>query len=98
MLIINARKQTFNFYYFKFKLFIPYQGSLLLFIKYSTFYNALTMFFISFSEEYLLEDAKNYRFLSCGGLAVPGVDDALEFHNTVSAMNIMGLSPEDLSC
>ncbi|CAL1262335.1 unnamed protein product [Larinioides sclopetarius] len=47
-------------------------------------------------KEFLLEDAKNYRFLTCGGLAVPGVDDAYEFRNTVSAMSIMGLSTEDL--
>ena len=53
--------------------------------------------FFFYVEEYLLEDAKKYRFLSCGGLAVPGVDDAHEFQNTVSAMQIMGLSPEDLS-
>lgn len=49
-----------------------------------------------FAEEFLLEDPKNYRFLTCGGLAVPGVDDGLEFRSTVSAMSIMGLSPEDL--
>ncbi|GFQ86245.1 myosin heavy chain, non-muscle [Trichonephila clavata] len=47
-------------------------------------------------KEFLLEDAKNYRFLTCGGLAVPGVDDGFEFRNTVSAMSIMGLLPEDL--
>lgn len=45
----------------------------------------------------MLEDPKTYRFLTCGGLAVPGVDDALEFRNTASAMSIMGLSPDDLS-
>lgn len=57
----------------------------------------LTKFLFFILEDFLLEDPKNYRFLTCGGLAVPGVDDAAEFRNTASAMSIMGLSSEDLS-
>ncbi|XP_074598828.1 myosin heavy chain 10 [Brevipalpus obovatus] len=49
------------------------------------------------SKEYLLEDVKNYTFLTHGNVPVPGVDDAFEFKNTSQAMQIMGLTPEDLS-
>jgi myosin protein heavy chain len=49
------------------------------------------------SREFLLEDVKNYTFLTHGNVPVPGVDEALEFKSTVQAMQIMGLSPEDLS-
>ncbi|XP_055339641.1 myosin heavy chain, non-muscle-like isoform X2 [Paramacrobiotus metropolitanus] len=48
-------------------------------------------------DEFLLEDFKNYRFLSNGNLPVPGVDDNLEFQNTVKAMQIMGMNQEDVS-
>jgi len=48
-------------------------------------------------KEFLLEDVKNYTFLTHGNVPVPGVDDAVEFKNTVQAMQIMGLSNEDLS-
>ncbi|XP_054724552.1 myosin heavy chain, non-muscle-like [Uloborus diversus] len=61
------------------------------------FYQMLSGTTAEQKQEFLLEDAKVYRFLTCGGLAVPGVDDGLEFKNTVSAMSIMGLSSEDLS-
>jgi myosin protein heavy chain len=44
-----------------------------------------------------LEDVKNYTFLTHGNVPVPGVDETLEFNNTVQAMQIMGLSGEDLS-
>ena len=49
------------------------------------------------SREFLLEDVKNYTFLTHGNVPVPGVDETVEFNNTVQAMQIMGLSPEDLS-
>lgn len=48
-------------------------------------------------KDFLLEDAKNYRFLSNGLVAVPGVDDAVEFKSTAEAMTIMGIAPEDQS-
>ncbi|KAL7307346.1 hypothetical protein TKK_0000535 [Trichogramma kaykai] len=46
-------------------------------------------------KEFILEDPKLYPFLSNGALPVPGVDDVLEFHSTVKAMNIMGMTNED---
>jgi len=48
-------------------------------------------------KEFLLEDVKNYTFLTHGNVPVPGVDDSIEFRSTVQAMQIMGLQPEDLS-
>ncbi len=53
---------------------------------------------LSFSaEEFLLEDVKNYTFLTNGAVPVPGVDEAAEFRSTVQAMQIMGLNSEELS-
>ena len=49
------------------------------------------------AEEFLLEDVKNYAFLTHGAVPVPGVDEAIEFKNTVQAMQIMGLNTEELS-
>ncbi|KAG9510218.1 Myosin heavy chain, non-muscle, partial [Fragariocoptes setiger] len=49
------------------------------------------------SKEFLLEDVRNYTFLTHGAVPVPGVDDAAEFKSTVEAMSIMGLSNEELS-
>lgn len=48
-------------------------------------------------QEFLLEDVKNYSFLTHGAVPVPGVDEAAEFKNTVQAMQIMGLNTEELS-
>ncbi|KAH9506277.1 Myosin-9 [Dermatophagoides farinae] len=48
-------------------------------------------------QEFLLEDVKNYAFLTHGAVPVPGVDEAIEFKNTVQAMQIMGLNAEELS-
>lgn len=50
-----------------------------------------------FAEEFILEDPKDYHFLSNKLLPVPGVDDAAEFQSTVNAMNIMGMTNEDYS-
>lgn len=49
------------------------------------------------TREFLLEDVKNYTFLSHGNVPVTGVDEAAEFKNTVQAMQIMGLTGDDLS-
>lgn len=54
------------------------------------------MFFL-FTEEFIIEDPKNYHFLSNGMVSVPGVDDSAEFQATVESMIIMGMTPEDLS-
>ncbi|XP_054717131.1 LOW QUALITY PROTEIN: myosin heavy chain, non-muscle-like [Uloborus diversus] len=48
-------------------------------------------------KEFLLEDAKNYTFLTNGHVQVPGIDEVQEFRNTCNAMSIMGLSQDDLS-
>lgn len=48
-------------------------------------------------ERYILDDIKNYPFLSNGPVPVPGVDDAAEFQSTVKAMNIMGMNQEDFN-
>lgn len=50
-----------------------------------------------FTEEFLLDDIGNYRYLTKGHMAVPGVDDAAEFRFTIEAMNIMGINPEEQS-
>ena len=55
-----------------------------------------SMYFL-FAEEFILEDPKDYHFLSNKLLPVPGVDDAAEFQSTVNAMNIMGMTNEDYS-
>lgn len=49
------------------------------------------------NKEFLLEDVKNYTFLTHGNVPVPGVDDAVEFKSTYQAMQIMGLHLEELS-
>ena len=59
--------------------------------------NHLTQFLYNISEEFLLEDINNYRYLTYGHIPVAGVDDATEFRLTIEAMNIMGFSPEDQS-
>lgn len=48
-------------------------------------------------KEFLLEDIKNYKFLTYGNVPVSGVDDTAEFRQTVEALTIMGISPEDQS-
>ncbi len=48
-------------------------------------------------KEFLVQDAKTYKFLSNGNLPVPGVNDAQEFQDTREAMNIMGMSEDEQS-
>lgn len=48
-------------------------------------------------QEFLLEDVRNYTFLTHGHVPVPGVDDTQEFKFTAKAMGIMGLNKEELS-
>ena len=45
----------------------------------------------------LLDDAKNYTFMTMGGVRVPGIDDVEEFAATQNAMRIMGISEEDMA-
>lgn len=49
------------------------------------------------SEEFILEDAKGYSFLTSGAVPVPGWDDSQEFQLTCKAMSIMGMNQEDLA-
>ncbi|CAD5216368.1 unnamed protein product [Bursaphelenchus okinawaensis] len=48
-------------------------------------------------QNYLLEDIGNYSFLNNGAVAVPNVDDAKEFHETIKAMKIMSFSDEEIT-
>ncbi|KAG8222517.1 hypothetical protein J437_LFUL004553 [Ladona fulva] len=48
-------------------------------------------------KEFIIEDPKTYCFLTNGALPVPGVDDVAEYYSTCKAMNIMGMTIEDLS-
>ena len=45
----------------------------------------------------LLDDAKNYTFMTSGGVRVAGVDDVEEFTATQNAMRVMGISEEDMA-
>ena len=46
-------------------------------------------------EEFLLEDIKNYRYLTHGNVLVAGQDDAELYRQLVEAMDIMGFSKEE---
>lgn len=52
------------------------------------------IFFISNSDELLLENYNNYRFLSNGNITIPGQQDKDLFMETLEAMRIMSI-PED---
>ena len=57
--------------------------------------NVLTNFYLS--AQMLLDDAKNYTFMTAGGLRVPGIDDVEEFASTQNSMKVMGISDEDMT-
>lgn len=48
-------------------------------------------------DRYILDDIKNYPFLSNGPVPVPGVDDSVDFLATVKSMNIMGMNHDDFN-
>ncbi|XP_067672768.1 myosin heavy chain, non-muscle-like isoform X5 [Haliotis asinina] len=48
-------------------------------------------------KEFLLEDIRNYAYLTNGHMPVSGIDDVMEFRNTIEAMTIMGINAEDQS-
>ena len=52
--------------------------------------------FFYFSEKFILEDPKNYTFLSHGQQTIPSLDDTEEFQLTWDAMRIMCISEEDI--
>ena len=66
----------------------------------STFFSNLQiqtqMFFFVFLEKFILEDPKNYTFLSHGQQTIPSLDDTEEFQLTWDAMRIMCISEEDI--
>jgi len=46
-------------------------------------------------EEFLLEDVKNYRYLTHGNVSVAGQDDAELYRQLVEAMDIMGFTKDE---
>lgn len=48
-------------------------------------------------KKYILEDPKNYTFLTSGFVTVQNQDDAEEFAATMEAMKIMGLNDEEIT-
>ncbi|KRY78776.1 Myosin heavy chain, non-muscle [Trichinella pseudospiralis] len=46
---------------------------------------------------FVLNKVDQYRFLANGYIALPGVDDAAEFHNTVRSMRIMNFLDDEIS-
>merc|ERR1719225_506320 len=48
-------------------------------------------------KKYILEDPKNYTFLTSGMVTIPAQDDAEEFSATMEAMRIMGLNEEEIT-
>merc|ERR1712106_391838 len=61
------------------------------------FYQLLAGTTAEFKSQLLLEDAKNYTFMTQGGLRVPGIDDIEEFVATQNSMKVMGISDEDMT-
>merc|ERR1712013_451321 len=53
------------------------------------FYQLLLGASKEFKSQLLLDDAKNYTFMTQGGLRVPGIDDIEEFAATQNAMKVM---------
>merc|ERR1719328_593649 len=61
------------------------------------FYQLLMGASKEYKSQLLLDDAKNYTFMTKGGLRVPAIDDVEEFGATQNAMRVMGISEEDMS-
>merc|ERR1719431_1371656 len=60
------------------------------------FYQLLMGSSQEFKSQMILEDAKNYTFMTKGGIKVPGIDDIEEFAATQNAMKVMGITDEDM--
>lgn len=54
--------------------------------------------FLYFSEEYLLDDVKTYRFLTHQNTPVPGIDDDDLYRQLIEAFDIMGVSKDEVAC
>ena len=46
------------------------------------------LIFVLLSAEFILEDPKNYTFMTKGGVKVPGIDDVEEFQATLASMKV----------
>lgn len=60
------------------------------------FYQLLMGASKEYKSEFILEDPKNYAFMSKGGVKVPGIDDVEEFQATIASMKVMGMTDEDM--
>merc|ERR1719290_356142 len=60
------------------------------------FYQLLMGSSKEFKSQLLLDDAKNYTFMTQGGLRVPGMDEVAEFTSTQNSMKVMGITDEDM--
>merc|ERR1719367_2548104 len=61
------------------------------------FYQLLTGASQELKSQMILEDARNYTFMTKGAVRVPGIEDVEEFQMTQNAMKVMGISDEDMS-
>jgi len=52
----------------------------------------------SFTEELLIEDIKNYKYLTYGNVTCAGQDDAELYRQLVEAMDIMGFTKDEQTC
>merc|ERR1719445_2751575 len=61
------------------------------------FYQLLTGADAEQRKKFILEDAKNYTFMTKGAVRVPGIEDVEEFQMTIQSMKVMGISDEDMN-
>ncbi|KAI0207651.1 hypothetical protein LSAT2_007632 [Lamellibrachia satsuma] len=61
------------------------------------FYNMLMTATPAMKKEYLLEDCKNYRYLSNGPVKVASLDEDALYRELIGAMEIMNFSPDEIS-
>merc|ERR1719264_1614243 len=60
------------------------------------FYQLLMGASSELKSQMILEDARNYTFMTKGAVRVPGIEDVEEFQMTQNAMKVMGISDEDM--
>merc|ERR1719500_2690958 len=61
------------------------------------FYQLLTGASQELKSQMILEDARNYTFMTKGAVRVPGIEDVEEFQMTQNAMKVMGICEEDMT-
>merc|ERR1719193_1052915 len=61
------------------------------------FYQLLTGASQELKSQMILEDARNYTFMTKGAVRVPGIEDVEEFAATQNSMKVMGISEEDMN-